>query len=241
MADDLPVVVVADSDRVMSLFDRAFEGGGANPEALTQLVALRAQIQKARGEQAYAAALARFQDECPPITKDKSHSHLLESGTKRPVRYASFEGMLEEMRPHLRANGFTVKFDGSTDGDMLEVTCTLVHVAGHRETSTFKLPTKSKSPAMSEQHAYSAARSFAKRVTLADVTGITYTDEETEDIDPTTITAEQAANLIALCDEVGQDKTKFLAWQGVDGFAAILARRLPRAIQALEGKRKKPA
>ena len=119
---------------------------------------------------------------------------------------------METMRPYLRTHGFTVTFDGATDGAMLTVTCKLRHVDGHAETSSFQLPTKSKSPAMSEQHAYSGARSFAKRVTLADVTGITYTDPDPggDEGQHEPITADQAATLQAMIEDVAADWARFI-------------------------------
>jgi hypothetical protein len=223
---------------VGSLFRLALANGAGSVDALDKLLELHDRVQRRHAELEYASALAKFQEQCPAIPKDMEHGHLTQAGSQKKVRYSSFEQMLETMRPYLRANGFSVKFDGETDGDMLSVTCTLGHINGHRETSTFKLPTRAKSPAMSEQHAYSAARSFAKRVTLSDVTGITYTDPEDEDRDPTTITEGQAATLEALIEEVGQDKASFLKWQGVQRVGDVLARRYARAVQALEAKRK---
>ena len=47
--------------------------------------------------------------------------------------FAPLEEALPIMEPHLEANGFTVKWDRSTNGSMLTSVCTLRHIGGHSD------------------------------------------------------------------------------------------------------------
>lgn len=244
---DKPTAVALpnESVQVMDMFRRAFEGGGANPEALAKLIELKDKIERRNAELQYAGALARFQQECPPVPPDAEMAHLQRvgrDGVKRAVKYATIQGLRDHMTPYLIANGFSLHFPGgSTEGEMLTASCELTHANGHSRTSKFTLPTRSASPAMSPQQAYEAAYSFACRIALRSVTGVRVASDDVQaeqESDPTTITEEQVANLAALLDEVKMDRQKFLAWQGVSALSEIPARRYARAVAAVEAKRK---
>jgi hypothetical protein len=53
-----------------------------------------------------------------------------------------------------------------------------------------------------------------------------------------TITDEQLANIDALIDEVGADKSAFLGWLKLDRLEDITQKFYPNAVNALEKKRK---
>ena len=59
----------SESQQVMDLFRRAFEGGGATPEALAQLVDLKERVDRRNAELEFARALARFQE----VPADPAH------------------------------------------------------------------------------------------------------------------------------------------------------------------------
>jgi hypothetical protein len=143
---------------------------GVNPDALEKLVALKERMEDRNARKEFAAALAKFKAECPPIYRTK-HVDIPGRGGSYGFDYAPLEEALPVMEPVLESNGFTVKWDRTADKGMLTSVCTLRHVGGHSDTSSFTLPVDS-AAGMSLQQKYSAASTFADRKAFFAVLGI---------------------------------------------------------------------
>lgn len=229
--------------QVLALMTQALQQG-IPVESIREIAALYRDEQNRAAALEFAKALAKFQHECPPVPVDAALTHLTRTtlaGVRKPVQYATIQAIRDHVAPHLNSNGFFVKFDAETDGDMLTAICTLTHINGHKESSRFRLPTRAKTPAMSPQAEYEAAYSFGCRIALRSVTGMRVAsddDDAANEANPEKIGPHQAALLEALLDEVKADKVKFLRWLGVASIADMLASDYTRAINALEAKRK---
>lgn len=224
--------------QVMGLMQQAIERG-VSVDALGKLVELQERVMRRRAELEFSQARAEFQNVCPPIPRSSKAKITTKSGTSFEYAYADFEQVVETVRPHLHARGFSFTFDSETDGKMLTCICHLRHANGHTIASRFALPTESAS-AMSEQQKYGAALSFAKRQSLVSVLGLALTDPEPEGgsvSEP--ITAEQAANLSALIAETGVVLTKFTHHFGVARLDVMRQNQYPEAVALLEARRKR--
>ncbi len=182
---------VSPSQLIMAAIDR-----GIPPESLEKLVALQERMEARAASKEFAAAVAKFKLECPPIFKSRVVEIEKRDGGKYGYSFAPLEEIVEVIDPHLRNNGLSYKWDRRCEkpGFMTSI-CTLRHLNGHSETSSFELPTESNNPGMSIQQKYGGAATFADRKTLQAVLGIVAGDEDkavTQAIDPTPVTKDQA-------------------------------------------------
>lgn len=234
-----PVALPKDEgEAVFALMQQAIAQGGDAVAALERLVDLQERVAKRRAELEFAGALVTFQQDCPVIPRSSTAKIVTKSGSGYEFKFADYEQIMETLRPHLARHGFSPTFDADASGTMLKCTCTLHHRNGHKVTSSFTLPTENASGATPQQK-YGGALTYAKRMTLVAVLGLTLGDPDPDgDADPTPITAEQAANLEVLMAEVKADRGKFLAFMGVASVAEIRAAHHDKAVRALEQKRK---
>lgn len=211
---------------------------GLPVETLERLVALHERVSDRAAAAEFNGALAEFQDECPPITKTSMAQIVTTSGSKFSYTYAELGHIATTVRPLLHSRGFSYTWDSAIVDKMLTCTCTLRHVNGHKETASFTSPIETRA-GMSEQQKMAAALSYAKRMSLIQVLGITTADPGTDGGNPATIDKAQAAELTRLIGDVGADVAKFLDYMHVDTIEEILRSDFNAARIALESKRKR--
>lgn len=180
----------------------------------------------------FAAALARFQATCPPIPKRSTANIATRSGVPYHYRYAELDQIARIVGPLLHGQGLSFTWDNRLADGTIHCVCTLRHVNGHQVTATFTCPTDSAS-AMSAQQKVGAALTFARRQALVQVLGLTTCDPDTDAANPEPITADQAADLDALIEEMGAGRTRVLKFAKVARVAEILARDYDRVVAAV--------
>lgn len=211
---------------------------GLSPEALEKLTGLLDRVQRRQAELEFAGALVAFQDACPVIPKSSTAKIVTGSGSGYEFKFADFEQIVETIRPHLTAQGLSFSFDASASGANLRCVCTLRHANGHSITSAFELPTENKSGATPQQK-FGGALTYAKRTTLVSVLGLTLGDPDPEnEMDPSTVTPEEAAMLRSMIAEVNADLGRFLKFFEAKSVEDIRRNRYAEAVRALERKRK---
>ena len=182
----------------------AVEKGGV--EALEKLVAMHERMADRMAAQEFAAAMAAFQEECPPIRKTSVAKVVTKSGGSYTYVYAELDEIARTVRPLLHKHGLTYAWDSklSESGSMLCVICTVSHANGHKLTASFEEPTEALTQAMSPQQRYAAALTFGRRQTLVSVLGLTTCDPDDDGAakEPeATVTPEQVDILEALIDQ----------------------------------------
>lgn len=155
------------------------DGAVSAVAALEKLVALHNQQEDRNAAREFADALARFQSECPSVTKNRTADFATKSGVKVRYSYAELHQIARTVRPHLHKHGFSYSWDNTVDGGKLRCVCTLRHSNGHRETAGFEA-TVGGTELMSEPQKVKAALTFAERTTLIQVLGLTDCDEDTD-------------------------------------------------------------
>lgn len=205
-------------------------------ETLERLVALHERVTDRQAASEFAGALAQFQAECPPITKTSVAHVATQSGAKYSYNYAELPHIASTVGPLLHSRGFSYSWDSEIKEKMMSVTCTLRHVNGHKVTASFACPTEARA-GMSEQQKFAAALSYAKRMSLIQVLGITTADPDTDGASHELLSKEQVAELRYLADEVGADIPKFLKFMQYDTFEEIPKSEFNRARVALNSKR----
>jgi len=225
-------------EQVLALFQQALAQGETGVGALEKLVDLQERMHRRRAELEFSLALAEFQKACPSIARSSTAKITTRSGGGYEFTYADMEEIVGTVRPHLAANGFSFSFDSKTDGRMLTCVVTLRHANGHRETSSFTLPTESASGA-SEQQKVGGALTYAKRQCLIAVLGLSLTDPEpTPAVAVASITEEQCATLAFLMLEVNVTPEAFCKRFSITAVNALPAARYAEAVKSLESRRK---
>lgn len=210
-------------------------------EALERLVALQERVMERDARTAFVEALAAFRADCPPILKTRENSQfdVTRNGVRQKARYAPLEDIDRIARPVAAKHGLTWTWDTKIDGPLMHIACRVMHVMGHSETTNVSMPWESKAGS-SPQQKYGSAQTYGMRYSLVAALGITTADEDTDGAgggEVEKVSDGEAADLVALMDEVGADRGKFLRWAGVDDVVDLPKGRLAEAIRLLERKR----
>lgn len=206
-------------------------------EKLEKLLDLQRTFQADQAKRDFAAAMAKFQADCPTVHK-KSKSY---TGT-----YASLEDIRAEIREPLQSHGFSYTFDTEQADGKLTVLCKVAHAAGHSETSRFTCPVDHKASGMNVAQKEASANSYAKRYALCNAFGIVCGDEDDDgqgtsepptSEPPAVITQDQADDIREKCRELGADATtRLLAALDVRDFESIPAASLDRVHRSIDKK-----
>lgn len=211
---------------------------GMSPEAVEKLLTVYRELKADKAEEAYNAAFAVFQRDCPRIPRT-SKVNISSSGIA--YNYASVEQIMETIGPVLAANGLSVSFGGTkVDGNTLTATCRCSHVGGHSREASFSVPTETKA-GMSPQQKYGAAATYAQRRALSSVLGLWTGDPDTDCVEPAApsplLTPEQRKHIDALGTEVNQNWDDLYRWWGIANLAEARQDKYKAAVQFLEQKK----
>lgn len=140
---------------------------------LKELVAMRREWRAEKAKEAFDAAMAAFQTECPIIYKTKA-------GAAPTIKYAPFEDVIEQVKPLLQKHGFSFQLGTdveSKDGWVI-AKCKVTHSQGHSDITEAKFPLGNKTGVMSDTQVYAAALSFASRRSFQNAFGIVTAGED---------------------------------------------------------------
>ena len=236
--------VVSDAASIMAVISRAASDPSTDVDKLERLMAMYERITASRAKTAYDSALSEMQPNLPVVDR-RGKITIKEKGGEKVIQstpYALFEDINEAVRPILAEHGFAVSFRTglATDGK-ITVTGILSHRDGHREETTMTLPHDSTGSKNSVQ-AVGSSTSYGKRYVLTALLNITTRGEDDDGKtggDGDTITADQAATLRALAEEVGADLIKFCQHFKIASIPAMPAEQYRSALAGLEKKRRK--
>lgn len=240
--EDAPVAAApSDSGEVSGLVRLAIEQK-VPVEILERLVVLQERVTERNAEMAMAKALAAFQAECPSIARTKTADVKKDGRKLYDYQFAPLDEIARVIRPHLAKNGLSYVHDAEVTDRLVTVTCTLQHVEGAKRTATFTGPIDT-SGGKNPIQQVSSARSYGRRYSLIDVLGLTTGDDDdgagAGGPGRCELTDRQAADLDSLMDEVAVDRKRFLKYLGVNSISEIRAADYPRAVKALEEKRRR--
>lgn len=148
---------------------------GMDPTSLRELAALYERMQDREARQAFNRAMDAFKGACPAILKVRQAKINSNKGNYS-YNYAPLEEITKVVDPVLHKNGLSYRWDGKLMDGLTTITCTVCHVDGHRESSTF-VCRGCGSPSMSPAQQDASAVTLAKRHSLVMALGIT-TDED---------------------------------------------------------------
>ena len=222
---------------------RAAVERGINP---TELYAILREERAMSSKSAFSKAKAKFQSECPPITKTQANPQftVTRNGTTQATQFAPLDAMQTVADPHLHANGFSYDWRDASDQapvGKVKVIFVLTHTGGHAEEYPCTMSAPSKG-GCSEPQKDGIAYEYARRQSFRNGTGIRIVGE---DLDGDTsqaavayITEAQKTELVGRCDETGANVPKLLAWAGCTSIDEFPASKFAAAIELLKQKPK---
>jgi hypothetical protein len=244
VGENLPVATTPPD--LMTIIDRAVEKlsgehAGSAVDALGKLLDMHRAMMADQALADFNVAMAEFQAECPNIPKTSKGKVTTKSGGEYQFEYAELDQIRETVGGLLSKHGFSYSWDVQGGGSPM-VVCTLRHKAGHQTTSSFPFVTET-AAAMSGAQKAGSALTYAKRYSLIAVLGLTTCDPDDDAAVPKSeqprITEEQARNIESLVAEVKADLPAFLRYMGAARIIDIPVSDFPRAINALESKRRR--
>lgn len=149
-------------------------------ETLERLLAMRDKVKAEMAKEAYIAAMARFQAECPIITKA---SEVKDKYGKHRYNYAKLETIVSQTKDSIASNGFSYRFDEEKDDKHATAICIVTHEAGHSEVTKFKVEIGTEEY-MTNVQKYGARMTFAKRYAFCNAFGILTGDEDNDAQEP---------------------------------------------------------
>jgi ERF superfamily len=207
---------------------------------LKELVALHEQMGKREALQEFAAAMAAFQAECPPIKKSSTAKVATRSGTEYSFTYAELDEIARTINPIAAKHGLSYTWDAKVEGNQLTCVCTVRHTAGHSNSASLSLPVENPS-AMSPQQKVGAALTFAQRKTVCSVFGLVTSDDEPQvaAADKTPINDDQLTVIEDLVTESGANLPRFLKYFDIETLATLPATEYDRAVKVLRETQEK--
>lgn len=237
----VPTALEERPGNVMDLIKTVLEKGGEDSIAVVErLVALQERVENRAAAKEFADAMAKFQEECPPVPKNKTAQIATDSGAKFSYKFAELSVIARHIKPYLHKNGLSYKWDTVEEGGKIIVTCTVKHVNGHQEQSKCTLPLGTRA-GMSDQQKVASARHFGERLSLTQALGITTADDDTDGAGSgggatTAINERQRNELEALVQEAQTTIPKLLSVFGYDALGDLTTNDYPRAVKILRAK-----
>lgn len=239
----LPADAGDEGAQTFALMRMALDKGGDAVNQLEKLVGMYERFADRKARKDFINALAKFQQECPAIEKNRKKTKADNSGSSFGYEWADFDQIVDIIRPHLTANGLSITFDGdvSEDGKWHTTTCTLRHVNGASEVSRAKFPITS-SAGMSEQQKVASANSYGKRYALASVLGLSVSEPEAPSAkaerEAPVVTEEEVTSLKQAMQELKVTESGMLTYLQLEGWDGLTRAKLKQAHAALATRRK---
>jgi hypothetical protein len=227
---------------------RAAVEGGITRDNVEVTERLAAMVERAEAHQAklvFHRALFALRRTMPSIYADEE---VRTKSGQLAYRYASPQTIKEALEPHLQQHGFATVVGQTLQDNMVTVTLTVIHEAGHAEERSYTTRISPGTALMSPTQCDAAATTAAERQLLIRFFGLRVRIREDDDPrnEGVYISAEQAASLRARVKSCGADETRFLAFAGVrvaterqietTDYQLILSAKLPTLDAALTSK-----
>lgn len=225
-------MVTSEAAAVISMIERAARDPAVDIDKLERLMLMREKMQAQTAKTAYLAGFSRLQATLPAAIR---------SGTgHNNKKYARFEDVIDAIRPHLAAHGFSLSHRVNTENNQIRVTGILGHENGHSESTEMVLPPDT-SGNKTSVHAMASSISYAKRYTTVSLTGIATQDDDDGKaaVAGPEVTDEQAIVIRDWLESTSTEQADFLKYFGAESVAKFPAAKFEAAIAAFKKKASK--
>jgi hypothetical protein len=220
----------------MELMGRAIEKG-LDPDQLEKFMDLQERYEDRVSRAMYAAAMSRFQGDCPTIRKTGRAKITTKTGGAYQYTFPKLSKILATIKPHLKKHGLSVSFsDFDVQDAQLNLACIIRHETGYSESFPFAVPVDP-SLTVNDMQKIGISNSYCRRYALCNALNLVGADDDSDGHPDTEfITREQAKQINADLDAVEADKKAFCEYLGVDSIPAIPASKFKLARQAITRK-----
>ena len=160
-------------DRIFQLAEKLSQAG---VEAVKELFSLRQKIVEEQARKEFYEALRQVQAELKPVPKKRIVKN--KDGSIR-YRYATFDDVVETIRPILVKHGFSFGFKTNIGDNKALIRCELYHKDGHTETCEVTMPLIPDASGMNIVQSFGAVITYGKRYALSLLLGIP-SEEDTD-------------------------------------------------------------
>jgi hypothetical protein len=219
---------------------RLASDGKISMDVLERLLVMRKEIAQEQARTDFNIAMTAAQSEIGRVAANQKNEQ-----TKS--KYADYAALDRSIRPIYVKHGFALSFDTGTAAspDSIRCVCHVSHRGGHTKEYHLDMPADGKGAkggdVMTKTHAAGAAMSYGMRYLLKMIFNVAIGEDDKDGNQPKgeTINEKQAADLLALIEEVKADKAKFLKWAGVETIEEITTKLYPTCVKQLQAKRTK--
>jgi len=125
----------SDNQSLMQIIEKVAASPDINVDKLQKLLELKTQWDAIEARKAYHAAMTRFKENPPQITKNKHVSFQTSRGVTE-YDHATLDHVVDEITAGLSAQGIGLRWTTAQQGPAISVTCVLTHELGHSESTT---------------------------------------------------------------------------------------------------------
>ena len=183
----------------------------------------------------YDNALTRVQAIMPNI---KANGSIKNKNDKVVSKYMIYEDIHRQIKPIIKAEGFSITHSRTEQNNKMIITTTLRHKSGHQETVSIPLPYDSTNAQKNAVQAAVSTSSYGRRVNLCGLFDIVAEgeDDDGQASSYVKIHPETAEAIKESLIETESDTQKFLEYMGANCINNILSKDLEKANLALGRK-----
>lgn len=192
--------------------------GGSDLAKLDTLLDMQIKWDKEQARKAFVAALAGFKSKPLNIVKSKAVGYATDAGGFVGYKHATLADVVDASVAGMGAHGLAHRWEVRQEGGQVIVTCIVSHRDGHSESVTMQAAPDNSGKKNAIQQIASTV-TYLERYTLMAALGLAAHDMAEDDgrgyaakDENTKVTAEQAAELQALSDQVVTNPDAFLSW-----------------------------
>lgn len=164
---------------------------GSNPEALSQLLALKERWEAGEARKAFVAAMAQFKSNPPKITRNKKVDFTSAKG-RTAYSHASLDHVCDIIGAALGKVDISYRWETEQlESGLIRVRCILTHALGHQESSVL-MAQPDNSGNKNVIQAVGSTVTYLQRYTLLAVTGMATEDQDDDGRGAGTATTEPA-------------------------------------------------
>lgn len=233
------VVPLTDTAALIQVIGRAASDPNVDMDKMERLFKMHESIVARQAEQAFNVAMSEVQAKMRRVVADSENK-------QTHSVYASYAALDKMLRPIYTDGGFSLSFDTEDSApDTVKVLCYVSHKAGHTRKYNVTMPADGKGAkggdVMTKTHAMGSGMQYGQRYLLKFIFNVAIgkDDDGNGAGGAELITENQAADLIALIEEVGADKKKFMEYFKIDSIDTLPAKAYKQAVSMTEAKRRK--
>jgi hypothetical protein len=237
MPEPQPPMVHMPAPTPIELLAHAY-ASGATPDVLAQLQAVQERYEDREARKAFNRAMGKAQAEFPVIAKDNQVSY---GQGKTSYWHEDLAGIVSTVRPILAKYGLRFRWQTVVEGDLVRVTCLVIHDDGHEEPSTLSGP-RDTSGSKNAHQSIGSGVTYLERYTLKAALGLAAAKDDDAQAagaqtDPGKITAEQVQQIQDRITKAGLNQANVLQWlngHGIPAIDQIPPAQLPKVLAKIE-------